>query len=224
MKNVLVVAAHPDDEVLGCGVTMYHHVRNGDKVYIVFMSDGVSSRKSNRTEQEIEDRNKCAIESCRVIGAEPPFFLGFRDNCMDTVALLDVVQALENIIEDVRPSIVYTHHSGDLNIDHKVTHQAVMTACRPLPMSPIKEVYFFEVPSSTEYSLATPSEYFIPNYFVDISGEFDFKVKLLEIYKDEMRDFPNSRSIKGIKSLACYRGVSVGVSMAEAFTVGRLIK
>ena len=219
-KQILVVAAHPDDEVLGCSGTMARHVSDGDKVYVVFMSDGVTSRTCVES-NEVEVRKQAAKDASNILGiVQPPRFLGFPDNRMDTVALLDIVQTLEQVINEIEPEVVYTHHSGDLNIDHKITHQAVMTACRPQPGFFVQEIYSFEVLSSTEWSTNNP---FIPNYFVDISDTLELKISAIKAYNSELRTFPHARSIESIKALAKYRGASMGIRAAEAFKVERLI-
>ncbi|MBT6052731.1 MAG: PIG-L family deacetylase [Candidatus Scalindua sp.] len=219
-KQILVVAAHPDDEVLGCAGTIARHVSDGDKVYVVFMSDGVTSRTGVES-NEVEVRKQAAKDASNILGmVQSPRFLGFPDNRMDTVALLDIVQTLEQVINEIEPEVVYTHHSGDLNIDHKITHQAVMTACRPQPGFCVREIYSFEVLSSTEWSTNNP---FIPNYFVDISDILELKISAIKAYNSELRLFPHARSIESIEALVKYRGASVGVHAAEAFRLERKI-
>ena len=219
-KTILVVAAHPDDEVLGCGGVMARHVNNGDKVHVVFMSDGVTSR-TGADSKEVDVRKQAAKEAGNLLGIEqPPRFLGFPDNRMDSIVLLEIVQALEQVIDEIEPEVVYTHHSGDLNIDHKITHQAVMTACRPQPGFCVRGIYSFEVLSSTEWST---NNSFIPNYFVDISDTLELKISAIKAYCAELRTFPHARSIESIKALAKYRGASMGILAAEAFKVERLI-
>jgi len=225
LKKVLVVAAHPDDEILGCGGTMIRHVDEGDEVHVVFMADGVTSRSSKETLlDEINKRKKSAIEACKIVGTQKPIFLGLLDNQMDTYSILKVTQKLESVINDIKPKIVYTHHNKDLNIDHQLTHQVVMTACRPQPDYFVSEIYRFEVPSSTGWNSSTTENIFIPNTFIDIGGVWEKKIDALRCYDSELRDFPHIRSYKGIEALAIYRGVSVGIEYAEAFNLERKIK
>ena len=132
--------------------------------------------------------------------------------------LLEIVKKLEVYIQELQPNIVYTHYKGDLNIDHQVTYQAVMTACRPTPRSSITQIYLFEILSSTEWSIAST---FSPTHFVDISDEFELKIKALKMYKEEIKDFPNSRSIESLTALSVFRGGSMGLNFAEAFSVER---
>lgn len=218
-KTVLVVAAHTDDEALGCGGTIAKHVAQGDTVYAVFLADGVTSRP-DASDEELEIRNTAAAKAHQVLGIKKSYMLGFPDNRMDSVPLLDIVQKLESILAQVKPQVVYTHHSGDLNIDHRVTHQVVVTACRPVPGASVTEIYAFEVLSATEWNTPGVAP-FIPNVFVDISDYLEIKMDALAAYKLEMRDEPHSRSLPNNSRLAVYRGNCVGVRSAEAFCLIR---
>lgn len=221
-KTVLVVAAHTDDEALGCGGTVAKHVAQGDTVYAVFLADGVTSRP-DANEHELTERNACAKQAHKILGIKQSFLLGFPDNRMDTVPLLDIVQKLERVVDDAQPQIVYTHHHGDLNIDHRITHQAALTACRPVPDTPVREVYAFEVLSATEWN--TPSaNFFTPSFFVDISDYLEIKMQALAAYELEMREAPHSRSIINVRHLAELRGNSVGVDAAEAMMPVRVVR
>lgn len=174
IKTVLVVAAHTDDEALGCGGTIAKHVAQGDAVYAVFLADGVTSR-SGATPDELEARNAVAAKAHEILGIKKSFMLGFPDNRMDAVPLLDIVQKLEQVLVEVQPQVVYTHHHGDLNIDHRITHQATVTACRAVPGASVREIYTFEVLSSTEWN--TPGvNPFTPNIFVDITEYLEIKI------------------------------------------------
>ncbi|GGO85157.1 PIG-L domain-containing protein [Marinobacterium nitratireducens] len=220
-KRVLVVAAHPDDEVLGCGGTIARHVAEGDTVHVLFIADGVSSRGEGK--EELVKREQAAFKAHKILGVAEVSYLGLPDNRLDSLALLDVVQYVEKVINAFYPNIIYTHHFGDLNVDHCIAHQAVMTACRPLPESSVREIFAFEVLSSTDW--ATPQiNPFIPNHYVDISKYLELKMEALEAYSLEMRDIPHSRSIDHLDILARHRGQSVGCFAAEAFSVIRLIR
>ncbi len=217
-NSVLVVAAHSDDEALGCGATMYKHASSGDDVFTVFMTDGVSSRKTGQ--KEVDERLRACKLAQHQLGVCKSFQLDFPDNSMDTVPLLDVVKSLEEIIFKVKPSTIYTHFHGDLNIDHRITHQAVMTAARPVPENAVSHIYGFEVVSSTGWFF-TADPVFQPQLFVDVSKFFDSKLLALNTYLAEMHAPPHSRSIASLKSLAEYRGNTVGMNLAEAFVVYR---
>ncbi|THF63118.1 PIG-L family deacetylase [Pseudothauera nasutitermitis] len=222
MKTVLIVSAHPDDEALGCGGTIARHVSEGDIVYAVFLADGVSARETSGN-VELEQRTGAAEKARQLLGIRESYYLGLPDNRLDYLPLIEVVQCLEPIVRKVRPDVIYTHHHGDLNIDHRITHAAVLTACRPMPGCSVREIYAFEVMSSTEW--ATPSESpFQPNHYVDISDFLDVKLQALQAYELEMRDEPHSRSLKHLESLARHRGNTVGVVAAEAFMVVRLLR
>ena len=221
MKSILVVAAHPDDEVLGCGGFIANQVRSGDEVFITFLSDGVTSRPGNLGLQEIESRRNAARLASKVLGATDVSFGDFPDNKLDASPLLEVIKSIEAVVELVRPQIVLTHFGGDLNIDHRIVNQAVLTACRPTPDQGVKEILFFEVPSSTEWQVPIEGEAFVPTWFEDISETLELKIKALTVYEHELREGPHPRSIKAVEHLAHWRGASCGVDAAEAFVLGR---
>lgn len=223
MKSILVVAAHPDDEVLGCGGYIAKHVRLGDEVFVTFLSDGVTSRLGNLGLQEIESRRSAARLASKVLGVRDVMFGDFPDNKLDASPLLEVIKSIEAVVEQIRPQTVLTHFGGDLNIDHRIVNQAVLTACRPAPKQGVKEILFFEVPSSTEWQVPTEGEAFAPNWFEDISQTLELKIKALLMYEHELREWPHPRSVKAVEHLAHWRGASCGVDAAEAFVLGRRI-
>ena len=154
MKTILVVVAHPDDEVLGCGGTIARLTSEGNNVYTLILGEGVTSRDKRRDrtkrENEIGELRKEAENANKIIGAKKVYFQDFPDNRFDTAPLLDIIKTIEKINEDIKPSIVFTHHYGDLNIDHQITFKAVMTAIITTKDESVKELYSFETPSSTE--------------------------------------------------------------------------
>ena len=222
MKTVLVVAAHADDEALGCGGTIARHVEEGDAVHLVLMADGVHSRTES-SEADFARRIEASKRAQSILGISSSQSLELPDNQMDSAPLLEIVQKLEPILEEIQPSIVYTHHHGDLNIDHRLTHAAVITACRPVPDSSVREIYGFEVLSSTEWATQQDSP-FLPDYFVDITQQLQTKLYALEAYAEEMRKTPHSRSMAHVEVLAHHRGYSIGVDAAEAFEVYRIVR
>ena len=224
-NNVLVVAAHPDDEVLGCGGTIARLTEKGVAVHVAFLSDGVTSRETldESNEMEIACRRTSAMRSCEILGVQSTSFENFPDNCFDTVPLLKLVKAVEQLVEYHAPGTVITHHLGDLNIDHCLTHKAVFTACRPQPSSVVKTILCFEVPSSTEWQSTSNINPFTPNFFVDISKTIDRKFEALGCYEQEMRQWPHSRSYESLLHLNRWRGSTVGVDASEAFVLGRSI-
>ena len=214
-SSILVVVAHPDDEVLGCGGTIARHVANGDMVSVCYMTNGISAR-GNIDSSEITQRQKAANNAIEILGIKEKFQFDFPDNQMDTVSLLEVTQAVESVIDKTKAEIIYTHFAYDLNIDHRVVHQAVLTAARPQPSSSIKSIFCFEVLSSTEWNFSS-EQVFRPNYIVDISQHWPKKFEALEAYHAEMRPFPHSRSYKALEALSILRGATNGVEMAEGF-------
>ncbi|KHM52667.1 GlcNAc-PI de-N-acetylase [Anaerovibrio lipolyticus] len=225
--KVLVVAAHPDDEVLGCGGTILRHVANGDEVHIMIMAEGLTSRDNQRDvglrQGELSELHRNAYKVSELLGAKKLTLLDFPDNRMDSVELLDVVKQIEAEVDDFCPDIVYTHHVGDVNVDHMITYKAVVTACRPLPGNTVKELYFFETLSSTEWQIPTADKIFTPQVYVDVEKYMDKKIEALHLYESEMREYPHSRSYEAVEILAKYRGFTVGKHFAEAFELGRYI-
>lgn len=222
-QSLLILAAHPDDEVLGCGGTIAKLSDAGSIVHVAFLADGVFSRTGDGAAQQEEliARRRAAQKACDILGVRSVSFGDFPDNRMDTIPLLDIVQAVEAVIARHQPAMVFTHHVGDVNIDHRRLYEAVMTACRPQSHHPVKTLLSFEVPSSTEWHLPGGALPFTPNWFVDISATLSRKVAALEAYATELRAWPHPRSIRGVEHLAHWRGATVGVDAAEAFILGR---
>ncbi len=226
MKDkVLVVAAHPDDEVLGCGGTVARLANDGCEVYTLILGTGISARydqaDSQNIKSEIEKLKKWAHAANEIIGVKEVFFHNFADNRFDTVALLDLVKVIEQVKDSIKPDIVFTHCAGDLNIDHQITYKAVLTATRPLPEETVREIYSFEVLSCTEWNYPLS---FSPNVFFDISGVIEAKTKAMSQYKSELREFPHPRSLEGAKSNAKVWGMKAGLKYAEAFECVRWIR
>ena len=221
-ERVLIIAAHPDDDVLGCGGVMARHSDRDDVVDVLFVADGVSSREHGKS--GLDRRRAAARKAADIVGARPPRFLDMADNRLDEVALLDIVQAIERVVSELDPSIVYTHHGGDLNIDHRIVHQAAVTALRPLPARRYRGLYAFEALSSTEWATPSIGSEFRPDRFVDIEASMKRKLAALEAYAEEMRPFPHARSYEAVKALAILRGTQAGLAAAEAFVTLRSIE
>lgn len=226
-KKVLVAAAHPDDEVLGCGGTIARHTAEGDEVHILILAEGLTSRDKKRDPEKhtvgLRKLSDAAQRAGALLGVSSVSLYTFPDNRMDSLDLLNVVKVVENFIYTIKPDVVYTHHWGDLNIDHRLTHEAVITACRPIPGISFNSLLFFEIVSSTEWQIGLPKA-FVPNWFVDITESLELKLKALEVYSPEMRAWPHARSISAVEHLARWRGASVGLEAAEAFMLGRHVK
>jgi len=219
-KRVLVVVAHADDEVLGCGGAIARHRAEGDIVEIAILSDGVSSRGIQG--DEVQVRRDAAEAAASVLDVSNLHFFSFPDNSFDTISILDLTQTIEALVASFLPTLVYTHFCEDLNVDHRRVSEAVTTACRPMPGRSVKEVRMMEVSSSTEWRFQQ-SKCFFPDLYIDISTTLEKKLEALHCYDEEMRDYPHARSYQAIENLACHRGATVGFEAAEAFkTVYRL--
>lgn len=216
--KVLIIVAHTDDETLGMGGSIARHSKNGEDVYAMSMTNGVGSRDSIN-KLDIDKRSKASIEASKVLGFKWLDSLSYPDNKLDSVPLLDIVKNLENVKSVLNPDLIYTHTSADLNIDHRMVNQAVLTAFRPQPNENWSEIRTFEVPSSTDYGHSSVTNSYEPNLFIDISDFWELKLKAMEKYSDEMREYPHSRSYHAIENLAKCRGNQNGLRYAESFQV-----
>jgi LmbE family N-acetylglucosaminyl deacetylase len=222
---VLVIAAHPDDEVLGCGGTAARRAAAGDALHIGILGTGVTSRGGGQEAGEaVRMLQADAREVAGMLGAKSIVFGDFPDNRMDERPLLEVVKQVEEWIGEIGPDVVYTHHAGDLNVDHRVTSLAVLTATRPLPASAVRELYAFEVLSSTEWAFGQAGPAFRPNVFEDIAAMIDLKVRCLQRYSGEIRAFPHPRSGEALRAAARRWGSVAGLPYAEAFELIRSVR
>ncbi len=225
--NVLIVAAHPDDEVLGCGGTAARLAREGHSVFLSILGEGITSRSKERAEADsaaIQSLHACSQRVAKMLGAQQLSLHGLPDNRFDSIPLLDVIKIVESFIEQRRPAAVYTHHGGDLNVDHQIVSRAVLTATRPTEGHPVRDVYMFEVPSSTEWAFQQLSPAFKPNVFVDISESLEAKLRGMDEYESEARQFPHPRSGEALSAIARRWGSVVGCRAAEAFELARSIR
>ncbi len=222
--RVLVVVAHPDDEVLGCGGTIASLTANGYRVFLLILGEGVTSRDDRRDrkarETEIQALREASRKAGEILGIEEIFFYDLPDNRFDTVPFLDIVKTIEKVKDKIKPEIIFTHFDGDLNLDHQITCRAVITATRPSPGETVREIYVFEVLSSTEWNFSTC---FRPNVYFDISETLEKKLKALSVYDSEIRSFPHPRSIECVKALATLRGAEIGIQAAEVFLLVRAL-
>jgi len=226
MSNlILVVAAHPDDEVLGCGGTIARHADEGDQVQVLIVAEGATSRQEQRNRNQASDELSALAHAAQkagaILGAKGVELLDLPDNRLDSLDRLDLIKQIEGRIARHQPQVVYVHHSGDVNIDHRRLHEAVVTACRPTPGQPVRRLLSFEVASSTEWQPPGSAPAFQPNWFVDISAQWLRKREALEAYASEMRPWPHARSLEALEHLASWRGAQVGVEAAEAFCLLR---
>jgi LmbE family N-acetylglucosaminyl deacetylase len=225
--KILVVAAHPDDEVLGCGGTIARLSHEGHETHILILGEGNTSRYARREQADpaaVEALQACSRRVGKLLGASDVSTHNLPDNRFDTVPFLDVVKIAESLISRLCPDVIYTHHGGDLNIDHVAVHRAVLTATRPIQGQSVRDIYAFEVPSSTEWSFQRMEPIFRPNVFVNIGNTLKTKIQALSYYETEARKFPHPRSAQALGAIAQRWGSVVGCGAAEAFELIRSVR
>lgn len=220
-KKILVIAAHPDDEILGAGGTLRKYVEERNAVYCLILGQGCLSRDKSCQDDLKHLHNECT-KAGEIIGFKEIYFSNFPDNSFDGVPILNIIKDIEKYLEQIKPDIVYTHHEGDLNVDHEITFKAVLTACRPCNKNNPNEIYTFETLSSTEWQ-NKDHQPFKPNVYCDISSTLEKKIQAMRTYKSELREYPHSRSKEGIRILANFRGLECGLEAAEGFNLIRKI-
>lgn len=226
-SRVLVIAAHPDDEILGCGGTAARLVVEGHEVHFAILGEGITSRHPQRSEADanqvtlLQTQAHAAAEK---VGVKNLALHKLPDNRLDTLPLLEIVKVIEGLIDQVKPEIIFTHHAGDLNVDHGIIHRAVLTATRPGMGRPVREIFAFEVPSSTEWAFQRIEPSFRPNCFVEITRTIEAKIAAMECYESEARKFPHPRSPEALRAIAVRWGSVVGCGAAEAFELVRSVR
>jgi LmbE family N-acetylglucosaminyl deacetylase len=224
-KKILIVAAHPDDEVLGCFGTVARLIQEGYEAYTLILGEGKTSRDEKRVvenkKDELEILNSEIKRANDTIGIKKCFIYNFADNRFDSVDLLDIVKVISKVKEEIKPDIIFTHYENDLNIDHTITYKAVLTATRPMKNECVKEIYSFEILSSTEWNYPIS---FSPDVYFDIEDFIDIKLEAMKKYYSELCEYPHPRSLEGIKLNAQYNGMRVGKKYVEAFKCIRIIK
>ena len=226
-RSVLVVAAHPDDEVLGCGGTAARLIQEGREVHFAILGEGITSRYTQRSDADtgqLENLHRQAQAAVNRLGAKSLHLYKLPDNRLDTIPLLEVVKVVEELVEQIKPEVIYTHHPGDLNIDHGVVHRAVLTATRPTEGQSVREIYAFEVPSSTEWSFGSLRPTFRANVFVDVAATLESKIAAMACYETESRKFPHPRSPEALRAVAKRWGTVAGCQAAEAFELVRWVR
>jgi len=219
---VLCVAAHPDDEVLGCGATLARLSDMGCDVHVLVMGEGIGARydANKRPNEQVGELADDMLDAARILGATPHQFT-LPDQRFETIPVLEVVKLIESVKAEVQPDLVFTHHPGDLNTDHRVVANAVLTAFRPLPDENTVTILAFETLSSTEWNVTANSVPFVPNWYEDALPGLERKLQAMAAYSGELREFPHPRSLSGIETLAQLRGMTVGIQYAEAFMLLR---
>jgi len=229
-RKILLVVAHPDDEVLGLGATMHRLIHEQNcEVHVVILGEGITSRLDsrdvNKWEKELEIHKENIQSAKKAIGFHSVKTFDFPDNRFDTVPLLDIIKTVEHEKNAFKPEIIFTHHGGDVNIDHQRTFEAVVTACRPLTQETVRTIISFETPSGTEWRASSDPKHFLPNLFYEVS-EKDVKAKILamESYEFEKRAYPHPRSPEALKIQAQRWGIVIGCDLAEAFCLVRSVQ
>lgn len=219
MKKVLVVAAHPDDELLGVGGTIRKLANEGVECHAVIIGEGITSRADKRAEadfDELKELQKDARAAAEKVGYQSIDFCELPDNRLDSMDLLDVIKVVSKYVNLYHPDTIFTHHHGDLNIDHRIVCEAVITACRPVGDYCVERIYSYETASSTEWNY-TYGEPFTPTVFFDVTDTLEAKIEGMSCYRSESAEYPHPRSAEALRALASYRGSNVGVGLAEAF-------
>ena len=223
--KVLIIAAHPDDEVIGCGGVILKAINIGAKVSVLFLGEGVSTRfpdkeKSKECIKAIKFRELNAVKCLKVLGVKDYDFNHYLCTRFDSYPIINFVRLIEHKIKSFKPNIIFTHNASEINIDHIVAHQATEIACRPLSNSSVKSVYSFEAVCSGNFKF---DKKFNPNIYIDIKKYFKKKINALKCYRDELKKYPFPRSIQGIEIQAKYRGLQSGLEYSEAFKLERMI-
>lgn len=228
-KKVMIVVAHPDDELLGIGGTIQKLKSEYNcKIQVVILGEGITSRDIvrdiDKRNEELNTHQKNILAAKNILSYDILSTYQFPDNRFDTVPLLDIIKVIEKEKNKMNPEVIFTHHGGDLNIDHQITFKAVITSCRPQNDENVKSIFCFETPSGTEWQSSNHPFSFKPNIFFEINeNQIEKKIEAMECYKYEKRKFPHPRSPEALKILASYRGLTVGKQYAEAFFMVRCI-
>jgi LmbE family N-acetylglucosaminyl deacetylase len=228
-KKIMVVVAHPDDELLGLGGTINKLIEEYSiQAHLIILGEGITSRSENRDinlwEKQLSIHKSNIKSAQKAIGYQSVSLYDFPDNRFDSVDLLDIIKVIEKEKQMFKPSIIFTHHGGDLNIDHQRTFEAVITSCRPMESELVKTIITFETPSGTEWRASTDPRHFHPNLYFEISEEnLQSKISAMEFYEFESRKYPHPRSPEALKITAQKNGINIGVKYAEAFCLVRQI-
>ena len=218
MAVVLVIAAHPDDEILGGGATYAKHADAGDEVHALVVSEGASARYEDAMQSSLR---AAAERSADVIGFSSINFLSLPDQRLDATPIIEVTQAIEQAVQHFRPAVVYTHSHVDVNTDHGVVARATWTACRPYSAPFVDRLLLFETPSSTEWAWPTTESAFLPSWFVDVSSTLQRKLDAMACYETELRAYPHPRSLLALRERAAHWGSISGTGLAEPFVLLR---
>ena len=225
MDKVLIIAPHPDDEILGCGGTIKKLLNNAKEVSVLVVTNAHFGDPCAYPLEGIQRIRGCALSAHQYLGIKETFFMDFPAPRLDTFPSYKISMAMSELLRDKKFDTVFIPHHGDIHRDHKVVFDSALVACRPVNNCSVKSVYAYETLSETEWGAPYQSEAFIPNVFVELTGEeFNAKCNAMNFFKSQIREFPSSRSIEAIEALAKYRGASVSCARAEAFMLIRDIR
>jgi N-acetylglucosamine malate deacetylase 1 len=216
--RVLVIAPHPDDETIGAGGTLLRHVANGDEIFWAVVTEAYTP---NWSEETIAQYRRQALAAKAFLRAQEVFFCGFPTVRLNTIPYMEISSALQKIVNQVQPEVVYTTSGDDINQDHRIVYECTLVATRPLPGNPVRRLLAYEVAPTARFGLAPGSSGFVPNVFIDIEPYLDQKIEMMSLYKTELREYPHPRSAEGLRLLARERGLGVGYGAAECFQLIR---
>jgi len=218
--KVLIIAAHPDDEVLGCAGAIIKNIQEGKRVSVCILTDGAITRYKKDMVKILRNH---ALKCAKILGGPELIFGNLPNQLLDTLPITEVIKTIEKVINSVKPDIVYTHDKGDLNRDHKIVYEATLTASRPIPGSKIKSLLTYFVPSSSEFNNVDKESVFVPNVFLDIKNEVARKIRAFSCYQTEIKPYPHPRSPEAIKTYAQWWGIQAGIEYAEPYRLIRTI-
>lgn len=221
LNNILVIAPHPDDEVLGCAGIIKRFSLRGDKIYVLIATRG---KPEIYSKERIKNVREEALKAHKILGVTETRFLNFPAPDLDLISIAEISEAISKVIAEFKIDTLFLPHHGDIHHDHKAVFNASLVASRPVGNSGVKRIYSYETLSETEWAAPFCDEAFIPTHFVDITETFAFKLEAMKCYKSQLREFPNPRSLKSVEALSIFRGSTVGFSHAEAFMTIRIIE
>lgn len=225
MKKILVIAAHPDDEVLGMGGTIAKFASEGKEVHLLIVTDGSTSQyRGTSNLQAILDKKKIETEDCAtVLGFKSVSYGNLPDMKLDAIPHIQINQVIEKCIDKIKPNTVFTHFWGDVNVDHQNVYRSTLVAVRPVMGQVVKRLYCYQVPSSTEWTPCNPNTMFVPNVFIDIEKYANQKYEAFSQYSTELREYPHPRSVRYLRETDIANGLKVGLKSAEQFMLLRQI-
>lgn len=222
MHKVVVIAPHADDEIIGCGATIAKHVAEGDEVAVIVATNAAVGAPELYTQERIDLVRSEALEAHRFLGVRETLFMEFPAPALNAYPEYKISLGLSELFAELKPDFLYLPFAGDMHQDHKAIYRAALVSARPRGEHIIENIYCYETLSETEWS-PMYEKYFVPNHFVDVSEFFQKKLEAMAIFKTQLREFPESRSLEALEALAKYRGATIGVQRAEAFAVERQI-